>query len=105
MVLVDTSLRVKPIREGDIVLEGLLDNGHVVCHPFVMEELAWGNLKHRAEILALLQGLPMATLAEHGEVLQFIEDKRPMGEGLGIIDILPLASAVLSGIQLWTIDR
>ena len=105
MVLVDTSLWVKHLRDGDIVLEGLLDDGHVMCHPFVVGELACGNLKNRAEILALLQALPMATVAEHGEVLLFIEDNRLMGKGLGIVDMHLLASAVLSGILLWTLNK
>jgi predicted nucleic acid-binding protein len=104
MVLVDTSVWVKHLRDGDIVLEGLLDDGHVMCHPFIVGELACGTLKNRAEILALLQALPMATVAEHGEVLHFIEDNRLMGKGLGIVDMHLLASAVLSGIQLLTID-
>jgi predicted nucleic acid-binding protein len=105
MVLVDTSVWVKHLRDGDIVLEDLLEDGHVACHPFIVGELACGNLKNRAEILALLQALPMATVAEHGEVMRFIEDNRLMGKGLGFIDLHLLASAVLSGIQLWTIDK
>ena len=105
MVLVDTSLWAKHLRHADIVLEGLLNDGHVMCHPLVVGELACGNLKNRAEILALLQALPMATVVERGEVLRFIEDNRLMGKELGIVDIHQLSSAVLSGIQLWTSDK
>ena len=53
MVLVDTSVWVVQLRNGNIGLETLLNEGHVVCHPFIVGELACGNLKNRAEILSL----------------------------------------------------
>jgi hypothetical protein len=105
MVLVDTSVWVKHLRNGDIALADLLDDGDVLCHPFIVGELACGNLKNRAEILALLQALPMAPIAQHGEVMRFLEDNRLMGKGLGFIDLHLLASSVLSGIRLWTLDK
>ena len=105
MVLVDTSVWVKHLRDGEPVLEDLLEDAQVLCHPFVVGELACGNLKNRTEILALLQALPMAVSAEHGEVLRFIENHRLMAKGLGFIDMHLLASALLSGLQLWTLDK
>jgi predicted nucleic acid-binding protein len=76
-----------------------------MCHPFIVGELACGNLKKRAEILALLQALPMAVSAEHGEVLRFIEDNGMMAKGLGFVDMQLLASALLSGLQFRTLDK
>ncbi len=70
------------LRNGNIGLETLLNEGHVFSHPFIVGELACGNLKNRAEILSLLQAVPMATPVEHEEVMQFIEDHTLMGIGL-----------------------
>jgi len=105
MVLVDTSVWVAHLRHGDTGLETLLDEGRVLCHPFIVGELACGNLKNRAEILALLRELPMAICAEHEEVMQFIENCRLMGTGLGYLDVHVLSSAVLTTVPLWTLDE
>ena len=105
MVLVDTSVWVAHLQHGKVGLEGPLDEGHVVCHPFIIGELACGNLKNRSEVLSLLQALPMATLAEDTEVMQFIENYRLMGKGLGYIDMHLLAAALLSKVPLWTLDK
>ena len=76
-----------------------------MCHPFVVGELACGNMKNREEILSLLQTLPTAETAEHEEVLHFIEHNRLMGKGLGYIDLHLLVSALLTKIPLWTSDK
>jgi len=105
MVLVDTSVWVSHLRYGDARLVKLLNDGDVVCHPFIIGELACGNLRNRSEILSLLQSLPVTVQAEHGEILRFIENSKLMGRGLGYIDIHLLASALLTGVVLWTLDR
>ncbi len=105
MVLVDTSVWVSHLRQGNVALEKLLDVGEVVCHPFIVGELACGNLRNRREIITCLQSLPMAILAEDEEVLKFIENNRLMGKGLGYIDVHLIASAVLTNVPLWTIDK
>jgi predicted nucleic acid-binding protein len=105
MILVDTSVWVEHLRSGTTELEILLNDGHVVCHPFIIGELACGNLKNRTEILTLLQDLPLASRADDDEVIQFIEDHKLMGKGLGYIDIHLLMSALLTRIPLWTTDK
>jgi predicted nucleic acid-binding protein len=105
MVLVDTSVWVDHFRRGLPELAEQLDAGVVVCHPFVLGELACGNLKNRREILELLQTLCTCPVASHEEVLHFVESNRLMGLGLGYIDMHLLASAKLAGLPLWTLDR
>ncbi len=105
MVLVDTSVWVAHLRSGNIGLETLLNDSRVVCHPFILGELACGVLKNRSEILPLLQALPMATQADHEEVIRFIDNYQFMGKRLGYIDMHLLASAILTYIPLWTLDK
>jgi predicted nucleic acid-binding protein len=105
MVLVDTSIWVSHLQHGNPQLEALLMKGRVVCHPFIIGELACGNLKNRKEILSLLEALPTTTTADHEETLYFIEQHRLMGIGLGFVDVHLLASVRLSRIRFWTRDK
>lgn len=105
MVLVDTSVWVSHFRETHDGLVELLNNGEVVCHPFIIGELACGNLKNRTSILALLEALPTVLVAEHEELLSFIEERRVMGKGLGYVDVHLLAASLLTGVPLWTLDN
>ena len=105
MVLVDTSIWVSHLNTGDAHLKSLLERGEVACHPFTIGELACGNIRNRAEVLSLLRALPMARVAEHDEMLDFIDRQSLMGTGLGLIDVHLLASALLSRAPLWTVDK
>jgi predicted nucleic acid-binding protein len=105
MILVDTSVWVSHLRYGNFHLEKILNNGDVMCHPFVIGELACGNMGNRDGILLLLHSLPTARSTEQSEVLRFINDHRLMGRGLGLIDIHLLISALLSDVLFWTLDK
>jgi predicted nucleic acid-binding protein len=105
MVLVDTSVWVSHLRDGNAELANLLNDGRVLCHPLILGELACGNLKDRTVILSFLQLLPMSIEAEHHEVLSFIENNRLMGKGMGYVDVHLITSAVLTGVPVWTLDK
>jgi predicted nucleic acid-binding protein len=104
MILVDTSVWVSHLRRGDAHLEVLLNDGEVVCHPFIIGELACGHIGNRNEIVTLLNSLPSCLSVEHNEVLQFIQKNQLTGKGLGYIDVTLLASAKLTGAFIWTFD-
>lgn len=104
MILIDTSVWVRHLRQGDRRLISLLEDEQVVCHPFIIGELACGALKNRREILTLLATLPMATVAEHEEVLNLIESRALYARGIGWVDAHLIASALLTPIPLWTLD-
>ena len=105
MILVDTSAWVEHLRHGLPRLATLLQEGEVLIHPWVIGELACGNLRNRSQVLELLQGLPAAIVASDTEVLLLIERDRLMGRGIGYVDAHLLASARLSHCRLWTQDR
>ena len=105
MILVDTSVWVDHLRNGNSRLMSLLEDGEVLTHPFVLGELALGRLAQRSEILELLENLPSAKVALHEEVLSMIEDRALAGSGIGWVDAHLLASALLSHATLWSLDR
>src|SRR4051812_38596089 len=106
MILVDTSVWVEHLRGGDEQLAALLDDGDVLMHPFVIGELACGNLRNAGEILELLAELPKPRSATDDEVLQFIALRGLRGRGIGYIDMHLLAAAALSpGTRLLTYDK
>ena len=105
MILVDTSVWIAHFRKRGPKLAELLGEALVLVHPFVVGELACGNLRNRARILTDLETLPSAASATYEEVMRLIEDRRLWGLGIGWIDAHLLASALLSNCQLWTMDR
>ncbi|MCP5487699.1 MAG: type II toxin-antitoxin system VapC family toxin [Verrucomicrobia bacterium] len=105
MVLVDTSVWIDHLRKTTPRLVGLLDNGEVVIHPFVIGELACGNLANRKEVLSLLHSLPAVERVEDDEILFFIEQHSLASRGLGLIDVHLLASSKVSEHPLWTKDK
>jgi predicted nucleic acid-binding protein len=94
---------VHHLRHGNNELRKLLDGGEVLCHPFIVGELACGTMKNRVQVLDLLKSLPEAVVADNDEVMQFLENKR--FHGLGWVDLHLLASATLNRAVLWTMDR
>lgn len=106
MILVDSSVWIDHLRRSDAVLTELLDRGRVLTHPFVIGEIALGSLRQRAAIVAALRGLPKAVVADHDEVMAFIDRYTLFGRGIGYIDAHLLASVRLTpDASLWTRDR
>ena len=105
MVLVDTSIWIDHFRKASGKLASFLQTEEVAIHPFVLGELACGNLSNRKEIIALLHALPGATKVEDDELLLFVERHRLMGRGIGYVDSHLLAAVALEGSAwLWTRD-
>lgn len=104
-MLADTSVWIDHLRRGNRLLAGRLETGEVESHPFVVGELACGSLERRDEILSLLRALPGVVEADHEEVLTLVDSAGLSGRGLGWVDMHLLASAILSGTTLWTLDK
>ncbi|GMR00845.1 MAG: type II toxin-antitoxin system VapC family toxin [Gammaproteobacteria bacterium] len=106
MILVDTSVWIDHFRSGDDELMQQLNNNNVLIHPFVLGELACGNLNKRKEVITLLNDLPKSSVATDSEVLFFIEQHKLMARGIGYIDTHLLAAVALDGsARLWTRDK
>ena len=106
MILVDTSIWVDHFHKHVPELAEALERELVLMHPFVIGELACGNLKRRDEVLSLLAALPAPAIATDAETLLFIEERKLMAKGIGYIDAHLLASVMLtSDGQLWTRDK
>lgn len=105
MILVDTSVWVDHLRRGDARLAALLTSAEVAVHPFVIGELACGSLRPRSDVVPLLRELSAATAVSHDEVMQFIDNHRLGGRGIGYVDAHLLASAAVDGHTLWTRDK
>jgi len=104
MILADTSVWIAHLRAGDQRLGELLALDQVVMHPFVIGELACGNLRNRDEILARLAALPQTEVVEQREVLHLLQTRQLHGRGLGWVDAHLLGSAVLAHHRIWTLD-
>jgi hypothetical protein len=105
MILVDTSVWIDHLRNGNNVVKALLYNNEVLVHPFIIGELACGLMKNRSEILHLLAELPQAMIADHTEVLKLVESKKLFRAGIGWIDAHLIASALLTKIEMITLDK
>lgn len=105
MILADTSVWIDHLRKRDPELSEILQKGEVCIHPFIIGEIACGNLTNRIEIIELLKALPEVLAASEDETLQFIENQKLYGKGLGYIDIHLLASSLINKVSLWTKDK
>lgn len=104
-ILVDTSVWINHLREGDKNLTQLLEQGLVACHPFIVGEIACGGIKNRHEIINLLNDLPSTEILDHSDIIEFIENRKIMNKGIGYIDVHLLGSALVSDTPLWTFDK
>jgi predicted nucleic acid-binding protein len=105
IVLADTSVWLDHWRRGNQRLAELLEEDRITVHPFVVGEIALGAVSPRAEVMRRLRTLRSSRVAQHDEVLALIERAPLWGRGVGWVDAHLLASALLDGLRLWTLDR
>ena len=105
MVLVDTSVWIDFLRQGNTMLEDLLKDGEVATHVLIIGELNVGNIAKRKQFLSLLDNLPRVGECSHEEVLFLIEKHKLHGKGIGYSDAHILCSSILHGTPLWTLDK
>ncbi|MDO5624243.1 MAG: PIN domain-containing protein [Pseudomonadota bacterium] len=105
-VLVDTSVWVDHFRHHNAELIALLALDRVLVHPLIIGEVACGTPPKRQQVLSNLRLLRSVQQASVEEALHFIETERLYGLGCGLVDVLLLASALMTpATRLWTLDR
>lgn len=106
MILVDTSIWADHFGKAEVRLVRLLDQGLVAIHPFIIAELALGNLCDWSGTVAMLEALPRVATASEAELIAFIDAEALQGSGIGLVDAHLLASCRLNpGLGLWTRDK
>lgn len=104
-VLLDTSVWIDHFRTANLDVIRLLETDRVVCHEFVIAELACGSLKARDETLGYLKALRSLSTLSTNEVLLLIESRALYSRGIGMVDAQLLASTLVSpDTQLLTLD-
>lgn len=105
-VLVDTSVWVDHFRRPNPILAGLVAFDVALTHPVVIGEIACGTPPDREATLRMLGKLARSDQATIPEVIAFIERERLYGQGVGMNDLILLASArVTPDTGLWTLDK
>jgi len=105
VILADSSVWIDHLRSGNAELSAFLQDDRILVHPFVIGELACGNVPNREAVRRDLELLPGALVAHHAEVMHFVNEGKLWGIGIGWIDAHLLASARLSNCSLWTFER
>jgi predicted nucleic acid-binding protein len=104
-VLVDTSVWSEHFRKPQQHLIALLNDGLIVSHELIIEELALSMSSEHYDTLRDISDLgliPMVTLPEY---LHFVSNHDIVGRRIGCVDTHLLASCLLANAGLWTLDK
>jgi predicted nucleic acid-binding protein len=105
-VVVDSSIWIDHINQGDSELASLLKRNRVGLHPMVFAEVALGSITSRKAVLQELRKLPQIPPAPHSEVLATIEWLELFGKGIGFVDVhLLAATRLVPQATLFTRDK
>jgi predicted nucleic acid-binding protein len=107
MVLVDTSVWIRALSNRTPFadeLDRLLEFDEVAGHDLIYGELLIGDSGGRQNLLADYKLMVQAATVPHAEVVTFVERRHLHGRGAGWMDVHLLASAIVDGLELWTVD-
>lgn len=105
-VLVDSSVWVGHFKQRSEHLVQLLEHGLVICHPYVVAEIACGTPPGRQAIINMLADLDSAPVATQDELLAMMNNRKLFGRGCGFVDMSLLASSLISEkLHIWTVDK
>lgn len=106
-VLIDTSVWVDHFRKGNAALIELIELDIALTHPMIIAEIACGTPPSpRTQTLNCISLLQPCNQASLSELMKLIEREKLYGLGCGLVDILLLASTLITpGAKLWTLDK
>ncbi len=106
-VLADSSVWVAHFRKANPLLQSLLAADEILCHPLIVIEIACGTPPTpRERALGDLKRLRASTIPTTNETLDLIQREQFHDSGCGAVDMVLLASVLLTpGALLWTIDK
>ena len=107
MVLVDTSVWIRALSGRAPFadeLGRLLQIEEVAGHDLIYGELLIGDSGGRQNLLADYKLMVQAATVPHAEGVTFVERRHLHGRGAGWMDVHLLASAIVDGLELWTVD-
>nr|WP_297461807.1 PIN domain-containing protein [uncultured Halomonas sp.] len=106
-VLIDTSVWVDHFRNRNDALVELIEADLALNHPMVLAELSCGTPPEpRAKTLHSVGLLRSCNQAGLRETTDFIEREKLYGLGCGLVDMLLLASTLITpDARLWTLDK
>ena len=105
-VLVDSSVWIGHFKQRNEQVVALLEEGTVLCHPYIVAEVACGTPPSRKAIIGMLAELLSAPVATQDELLTMMEIHQLYGRGCGFVDVSLLAAALLGeNTLIWTLDK
>jgi predicted nucleic acid-binding protein len=107
VILADTSIWIEMFRKGRFKQElaNLVTTDQLCIHPFVIGELACGNLPDRQKTLTYLDQLKALPVIGVGDVRVMVEARGLWSKGIGLTDAQLLASCLATpGTRIWTSD-
>ena len=87
-------------------LVALLEVDAVVCHPYIVAEVACGTPPGRKAIISMLAELERVPVATQNELLALLDARKLYGRGLGFVDLSLLAAVLINETTvIWTLDK
>ncbi len=104
-VLVDSSVWVGHFKHRNEHLVALLEVDAVVCHPYIVAEVACGTPPGRKGVISMLAELESVSMAAQNELLALLHARKLYGRGCGFFDLSLLAAVLINEMTvIWTLD-
>lgn len=106
LILIDSSIWVDHLNRPIATVVELVASKRSLMHPFVLGEVALGNLPRWGPTMQYLREMPSAEPLSRDEFMNIVAQLQLEGSGLGFVDAHLLGWTVaVPGRQLWTRDR